>query len=207
MVSELARTLALDNKDKDIIKYQFATSEVSAYFKFFLDSFTGSDRGLRIKSRDVSSEPVWDRDNQLWDDNSNTGSYTYWGSGEFTSSQTTIRVVHTNRQYVEHFRDTFFKDTASTTATWTDGSNMISFTSGQIAQSLPIYLNNETVSTATLSVSDGGSVSYYVSANGGSNWESITHSQVLSFTNVGTDLRWKASSSATTSVYSLEVAY
>lgn len=119
----------------------------------------------------------------------------------------TIRVVNPGRKFTEQLYGSDFNDTASTTATWTGGGS-ISFTaSGQIAQTLPIYLNNETLSTATLNATDGGNVSYLLSADGGSNWEPVSKGSQHTFTNQGTDLRAMMSASDTSSVTYLEVSY
>jgi len=125
--------------------------------------------------------------------------------GSKQSSFATTRVVNPNRKFIQRFNGTFFKDT-STTATWT-GGGLISFTSGQIAQSLPIYLNNETLSSATLTITDGGNIIPYLSADAGSNWEQVTSGTEHTFTNQGNDLRFKLSASATTSTSYLEVTY
>lgn len=129
------------------------------------------------------------------------------GLGEGTRGDYSfLRVVNPNRTYIDYLQGDLFNDTGSTTATWTGGGS-ISFTSGQIAQSHPIFLNNETVSTATLTAADSGGISYLLSADGGSNWESVSSGTQHVFANQGTDLRFRATSSTSSAITYMEVIY
>jgi hypothetical protein len=154
------------------------------------------ERHVIVRERDTSEDTIWGR--FLWGSSS-------W-DGTYSTSYANSRVVHPNRTYVDSLYSDLFKDTATTTATWT-GSGQIGFTNSQVAQSLSIYLNNETVSSATLRATDGGSVSYLMSADGGSNFETVTSGTAHSFSSLGTDLRWKATASDTTSISYVEVSY
>lgn len=92
---------------------------------------------------------------------------------------------------VEDFLNADFK-AGATTATWgTTGS--VTFTAGQNATSTEIDLNNATITQVRLtSTETSGTFLYEVTANGGSNWETITSGTLHTFTNSGTDLRWRA---------------
>jgi len=125
--------------------------------------------------------------------------------GSNVSSWETTRVVNPNRKYIDNLLGTTFKDTSST-ATWT-GGGQITFTGGETASSLTIYMNNETVSSATLTAVDSGSIDYYLSADGGTNWEKVTSGISHTFTNQGTDLRWRATSTGSASISSIEIEY
>jgi hypothetical protein len=110
------------------------------------------------------------------------------------SSTAVVRVVNNNNEFLEYFNHSDFKNVANTTATW--GSGTLSFTSGQIAQSESVALGSGTIVQATLNVtSSSGTFTYYLSANGGSNWETVTPDVIYTFTNSGSDLRWKVSES------------
>jgi len=144
------------------------------------------DRHLIVKQRDTSQDGIWGRDS--------------WGTmrwtGTYSSTYTVQRVVNPNRKFVDNLYSTTFKDTNST-ATW-DGSGSITFdTTSQIALSTAIFKNNETISSATLTATatGSGSLTYYLSADGGNNWENVTNETEHTFTNTGKDLRWKASGS------------
>ena len=65
------------------------------------------------------------------------------------------------------------------------------------AQSTSIDYNNGTITTATMSVTGSGSWNLYLTADGGSHWESCSNGVAHTFTNTGTDLRWKMSGSGT----------
>ena len=65
------------------------------------------------------------------------------------------------------------------------------FTSGQIAESTPIDLNNGTITTAKLTSTEvSGSFTYEMTANG-TDWETVTSGVTHTFSNSGTDLRWR----------------
>ena len=71
-----------------------------------------------------------------------------------------------------------------------------------IAQSITVDSVTQTISKATLTATqtlNGQTVDYQMSANGGSNWESVTTGVEHTFTNTGSDLRWKATLDGTTS--------
>lgn len=221
-VSDFARMLAQNDNDKDYIKTQFGSADVSAYFKFFTDQVDPTDRGIRIKQRSLSGDTlIWGNsffgtwNSQNWGNTAQSSfilGHTSAGVlgtsklGITASDYITLRVVHPGRRYVDNLYDNFFADTANTTATWgTTGT--IALTNSQVAQSLSVYLNNETVGTATLRATDGGSVSYLMSADGGSNFEAVTSGVAHLFANPGNDLRWKATASDTTSISYMEVRY
>lgn len=97
--------------------------------------------------------------------------------------------------YTENFTDNDFEDTANSTATWSGGS--LSFTSGQIGQSLSIDYNNGTITQARLTATiSSGTFTLELSADGGSNWETVSNGLLHTFTNTGTDLRWRITENA-----------
>lgn len=112
---------------------------------------------------------------------------------------TKVYVVNPNNTFREHFCDTSFEDSSSTTANWGGVVGECSFVSGDVAQSLTIAKDGNNFSRAIIYVDDDSNVSLYLSADGGSNWESVSNGVWHSFTNVGDDLRFKivASGNAT----------
>jgi len=148
-----------------------------------------------VKKRDTSQDSIWGR--EVW------GQFNWDDS--YNQSFQTVRVVNPNRKYIDNLLGTTFKDTSST-ATWT-GGGQITFTGGETASSLTIYMNNETISSATLTAVDSGSIDYYLSADGGANWEKVTSGVTHTFTNQGTDLRWRATSTGSASISSIEIEY
>jgi len=118
------------------------------------------------------------------------------------------RVINANRTYEDNFNGnyaTLFKDTASN-ATWT-GGGYISFSANQTASSLPIFMNNETVSSATLDADDTGNITYQLSADNGEHWETCTKGTELTFSYPGTILKWRAYATSSAQINSLEVVY
>ncbi len=105
-------------------------------------------------------------------------------------------VMQYENTYDEPFTDEDFEST-NTTATWgTSGS--VSFTSGQIAESNAIDFDNGTITQAKLtSTETSGSFDYEMTANG-SDWEAVTSGTTHTFTDTGTDLRWRATENSAT---------
>ncbi len=94
--------------------------------------------------------------------------------------------------YTENFIDTDFDSGGS--ASWsTTGS--VTFTASQVAESTAIDFANGTITAATLTSTEvSGSFDYEMTADG-SNFESVTSGVAHTFSNTGTDLRWRATES------------
>lgn len=139
--------------------------------------------------------------------------YGLWGTGEWEAESTNpivVRVVNPNNTFIEHFRDTQFKDTTNTTATWNTTTFKTTFTSGQIAQTESIFLNNETIYSAKPIIDiDSGSITIELSADGGSNWQEFTNNIESNFTNTGTNLLIKLTenNTSTAEVTQIKVEY
>ena len=97
--------------------------------------------------------------------------------------------------YTEEIVDNDFKDTGGT-ATWDTTNNEITFTSGQIAKSLSIDYNNSTITTAKMTVTKSSGTFLYEMTADGTNWETVTSGTAHTFTNTGTDLRWRITEDA-----------
>lgn len=95
--------------------------------------------------------------------------------------------------YTENFFDIDFDSGGS--ASWsTTGS--VTFTSGQVAESLTFDYNNGTVTVAKLtSTEESGSFTYEMTADG-TNWDEVNSGLTHTFINSGTDLRWRATEDA-----------
>lgn len=73
------------------------------------------------------------------------------------------------------------------------------------AQSIPIDYNNGTITQAKLTVTEvSGSFIYYLTADG-TNWEIVTNGTTHTFTNTGTDLRWKILGSTGAEISGVEI--
>lgn len=60
-------------------------------------------------------------------------------------------------------------------------------------QGSSIDYNNGTITQAKMTVtySGFGPIALYLTANGGSNWEAVSNGVLHTFSNTGTDLRWR----------------
>jgi hypothetical protein len=98
-------------------------------------------------------------------------------------------------RYEEEFIDEDFKS-EETTATWSN-TDSVTFTAGQIAQSTSVDFNNGLITQARLtSTTASGSFQYEMTANG-EDWETVTSGTTHTFTETGTDLRWRATENNT----------
>jgi len=120
---------------------------------------------------------------------------------------TVLSVVNINNKFREYFKDTSFEDTSTTTADWADTVGQIDFTVGEIAQSLSTYLDTANVVAATLTVDDDTNLTLQLSADGGSNWETVTNETEHAFTNTGNDLRFKFTATGNATVTSVRIKY
>lgn len=123
-------------------------------------------------------------------------------AGEAHRTLTTVRVINPNNNHREHFRDTTFRD-SPTTADWNTTLFRLAMTTATshatvyntVATSSSIFLNNETliqvVFNATETKFGNDTIRYFLSSDGGSNWEEITLGVLHTFTIQGTDLRYK----------------
>ena len=131
--------------------------------------------------------------------------------GSQLSSYVTQSIVNPNNRFREHFKDTSFEDTGVTTADWSDTSSLLKFTIGEIGQSTSIAYGNGTISQAllNLTISTGviGDLTTQLSADGGSNWETVTPGTTHTFTNTGTDLRFKFTASGTIDLSLVQIEY
>ena len=155
-------------------------------------------RDLRVNEQDYDSGSGV----SIWGAGSAEGFFD-WGSGLWGTDDDAFlaEVEHTNNQaddvYDEDFNDTDYRD-ATTTATWT-GTGSVTFTSGQVALTESIDLNNSTITSATLTATEiSGTLLYELSANGGTNFETVTSGIKLFFANTGTDLLCRITENAAT---------
>lgn len=172
-----------NNASKQYVRYNIAYSQ----------AYTTADNTMIW---DNATNGIWNTDNWATDANPD-------GFDPETKVFVQSFDMGTVDKYVDYFTDSDFQDTGVTDATW--GTNgQIAFTSGQIAQSLSIDLNNGTITGATITFEGSGTYDVYLSADGGSNFEAVDlgldlpftlpasfASQAHTFSNTGTDLRWK----------------
>ena len=129
------------------------------------------------------------------------------------SASTTVAIVASpNKVYREHFTDTNFRDTGSaTTADWAATAEELAFTSGEIAQSREVAYNDGVVQAATLSVTvktgSSSDLTLQLSANGGSDWETVTLDNEHTFVKTGSDLRFKFTAAGTVTLSLVKIQY
>jgi len=131
--------------------------------------------------------------------------------GSQVSSPELMSVVNVNKVYKEYFRDNYFENSGSSTADWAISSGELSFTNTEIAQSNPVAYADGTIVRATLSMNfssgSSGLILSELSANGGNNFETVTNNVSHLFTNTGSSLIFRLTSSGTAVITNLNIDY
>jgi hypothetical protein len=125
--------------------------------------------------------------------------------GSNASTWSILRVINPNNIWKESLRTDSFEDTTNTTATWDTTNFRWTFTTGQIIQTLAFYLDQTTITNATLTIDSSrittpANLSYELSADGGTNWETVTLGTKHTFTDTGIDLRLKVTASGAATI-------
>ena len=126
--------------------------------------------------------------------------------GEDSRTETFVSVNNPNNIMYERFNVTTFIDTDATTATVTVADEDVDFTSAEILQSLAVA-KGTTYTKATLTSDSTTNVTFKMSADGGSHWESVTSGTQHTFTNTGTDLRYQVTASDTATIGEIKISY
>lgn len=122
---------------------------------------------------------------------------------------TVVAIVNTNNVFRERFRDTTFED-GNTTADWADVVGTLVMTSGEVAVSESCALNDGTKISATITIElSSGSLSDITIqlSSDGTNFETVTEGTLHSFTDTGTDLKFKLTASGNVTVTLVKIAY
>jgi hypothetical protein len=131
--------------------------------------------------------------------------------GEAGRSETVLNVFNVNKFFIERFNFTTFNATGSTTADWAVTTGLLEFTTGEVAVSKECAFNDGTITRATMNLTPVTGVTtdltLELTADGGSNWESVTLSVEHTFTNTGNDLRFRLTASGTVSLSLMTISY
>lgn len=175
-------------------------SDVDQAFRFFDETLKAKEHSTQIKTRDLTGFTGFILGNTSF---GILGTSTLGGT---LPAQTTQRVINPNGIYYEALRETTFKDTSNTTATWDTTNFRWTFTTGQIIQTLPISKDpNITITNATIvinssQITNPSNLTYQLSANGGANFETVTLGTQHVFTNTGTELILKITASGSAQI-------
>jgi hypothetical protein len=141
-----------------------------------------------VQFNDTTGMAIWDSPSTTWDGDDSDDE---WDSYN-TAGQAIVRVTNFNNTFIERFCFTTLQGD-NNTATWDTTNKECTFTAGQVLEIVSAFKDsssNQTVSSATLSVtSTSGVFDYEMSANGGANWESVILGTEHIFTHSGSDLR------------------
>lgn len=114
--------------------------------------------------------------------------------GDRSSSFEVVRVSPPNNLFEEYFLSDYFINTSETTATLTTGNVNFTLTS-EVLISKPVYLDTVQATKARLSITSTSEVSnfglYLSTQTSESSWESVSNNQEHTFTQAGTQVRYK----------------
>jgi len=120
---------------------------------------------------------------------------------------TIVGVENTSDTFYERFNFNTYIDTSTTTATPDYTNEDTDFTSSEILQSLACYYGSSTITKATLTSDSTTNLTFKLSSDGGSNWETVTSGTIHTFTNTGSDLRYQATASDTATISLIKLTY
>lgn len=183
-------------KFKRIAEDEFANSDIVNNL-VTIDNTTDSpvvvaNRYVKVQTQTASGTNIFILGNSLF---GTLGTNRLGSAG--LGAEVNASIIQFNNIYAETFYDNDFKDASATTATWNNSLRELTFTAGQTGQSTSVDFNNTTITTATLTATIfSGSFNFFLSADGGANYEAVTNGIAHAFTFTGTDLRWKITESA-----------
>ena len=224
IVSELGSVIGGISKAQDDTKDAINPNEETAQRQYYMtDNVIVEQLPLVVKRRDILTSSLWDVakwDEDLWNETYGTGfilghvSQGVLGSnslGPSGADQVVALVYNDNNTYKEYFKTDLFEDTSVTTATWgTDG--LVFSASSEIGQSLATAYSADdpdtyTKATLTATGTTVANATYALSADAGVHWETVTNGTQHTFTNTGTDLRFKITSTDTITITKLTIKY
>jgi hypothetical protein len=138
----------------------------------------------------------------------NTGTYSSGQQvvGSSGRVETVVVVDSKDDSFLERFNFTTYIDTGATTAAVSTANENAVFDAGEVVISLAVRKGVGTITTATLTADNTTNLTFQMSADGGSHWENCTSGTLKTFTNTGTDLRWKATASGAATLNTITVS-
>lgn len=208
----MATNFDLGKENAMLRQQQTNYPDIIPYYLFEFFENIGVEEGVSlIETRDVSGDGAWGKG---FANSTHTANDLYWGSAgavwqsTYTNAKVLAYVINPNNTFKEHFIDNQFIDTGASTVALTFGaSGTIAFDNAEILQSTTCHKDGTTITSATLYVNTSlvsGNLTYYLSANGGTNFEAVTVNTPHTFTNTGTALKYKIVSSGASSI---DIAY
>jgi len=175
-------------------------NEVAPIFKIFTEDIHVDEHSTQIKTRSLTGFSGFILGN------SNHGILGTNPLGGTRPSFSVTSVVNPNNIYKESLRTDEFKDASNTTATWDTTNFRWTFTTGQVIQTLAISkdatvtITNATLSIESSQITSSGNLTFFLSADGGTNFEQVTNGANHLFTNTGTELKLKITASGSAQI-------
>ena len=126
------------------------------------------------------------------------------GAGD-RGSKVVISVKNPNSTFYERFNFVNYIDTATTTATPDYTNEDCDFLNTEVLQSLSAQ-KGATITKAKLTSDSTTNLTFEMTADN-SNWESVTSGTIHTFTNTGSDLRFRATASGAATISLITITY
>lgn len=222
---KIAQSLGKTAKNTNAIKPQLGDRpDIYTYLRTRYERFTVMEITSDVYTRSIAGDTlIWGNTVfGIWNSfkwgNSATTSFVLGNSlagvlgtsllGSNASSYVAASIVNPLNTYIERFNTSTFSD-GTTTADWAVTPGQCDFTTGEIAVSEIIALNNETYTTATLTAQGTNLTNLTFAVRfDGSNWESITRGSTLTVANPSAlGIEWKATASGTATLTRVKIIY
>lgn len=204
----LVSAITQSNQDKNDIRAQWkGQGEPFKTFKFATETLEVKHQATVIEQKNIGgSTLIWGNSAfGIWGDFKwgNTASQSFIlglsqlginALGDRSSTFEIVRVSPPNNLFEEYFLSDYFVNTSETTATLTTGNVNFNLTS-EVLISKPVYLDTVNATKARLTVVSTSDISnftlYMNTQTSESSWESVTNNLDHTFTQAGTQVRYK----------------
>ena len=198
----------LDKRLRELEQKRDNSDRIQQY-RSFKESVNVTNRQGRIKIRSDTLGNSWivgSSTNGIVGTNTSTQGGSQQVVGESSRTETILHVINPGDTMYERFNFTTFVDTGNTTATVDVTNEDVDFTSAEILTSLSVA-KGVTYSTAKLTSDSTTNVTFEMTADGGSNWQTATSGSTLTFTDTGTDLRYRVTASGNATIGEIKIEY
>jgi hypothetical protein len=201
--------MAVNNASKTSEMRQQISSEpdVQPIAKVKVENVYVGEASVKIQKRTLGNAwIVGSSTNGIVGPNTNTQNGLQQVVGGAGREDVVAAVLNSGDKHIQRFNNTEFFDSTNSTGDWNSGN--ISLTSGETIRSTIIAFNGNNIGFATLNTDNSDNdLTYYLSANDGTNWEEVTPGVQHTFTNTGTKLKWRVDSTGTQSITRIIVSY
>ena len=197
-MSELGDNLANDQNTQTKLKVQLTNkSKVRGIFSLTSGKFNLVDMPKVVDQADITGAFILGHSSYGVLGTSELGD----GGGISYTVQRIVNPSNTWRTLLTSNETAFWNDTGNTTCTVDTTNQTLEFADGEIFQTNKLSTELGNITSATLSLSNvTGTLTYELSSDNGSNWETVSLDSEVEFSNPGTNLMLRITSTGTSEV-------